>query len=479
MNHKQMVASYLADNHIEALINSAVSAEKTIDCWRCILPLYFPTIDKFIQTSIANMGTNIVITLPHPPQKTAQISSQCVIMVSAGNYNMGQPLGTWDVQKRAFFDHLRSLVTIGMQRETYGVLALGPLFVLFKVTRDHPEPQYLIGTKWTPEHLHIYHIVDKLESTLHGIKIAAMDCSFMLAHPTPEIGSTRVHDLTSNGIYRNQQNIALIQASTTSQSTICCWKSILRSYIGERNTALSISEHDVESAHFVSLDYHDTDSRTQAPVTQPRCLVLVETTEPVRVGSRPEDEHQWDVSRSRVWSILKDMVTSGSEEQGFGVIASGRLFVLFRVTGKPQTCYCYWFNSSSIPQDLLDERTGAYMDLAMNYIIKSSDKKTFKPWDPDHARLNERVTRWLQGMSITSPNLPAGSVPRSVSRASSGSETLSDSAHEGSMAPVHIFRRDTPHQSAGRTFPSQSTENMGNPFSNVQFLSQPTNNALR
>lgn len=167
MNHKQMVASYLADNHIEALINSAVSAEKTIDCWRCILPLYFPTIEKFIQTSIANMGTNIVITLPHPPQKTAQISSQCVIMVSAGDYNMGQPLGTWDVQKRAFFDHLRSLVTIGMQRETYGVLALGPLFVLFKVTRDHPEPQYLIGTKWTPEHLHIYHIVDILESTLH------------------------------------------------------------------------------------------------------------------------------------------------------------------------------------------------------------------------------------------------------------------------------------------------------------------------
>lgn len=174
------------------------------------------------------------------------------------------------------------------------------------------------------------------------------------------------------------------------------------------------------------------------------------------------------------------MVTSESEEQGFGVIASGRLFVLFRVTRKPETCYCYWFNNSSSPLDLLDERTGAYMDYAMNYIIKSSDKKTFKPWALDHhARLNERVTRWLQGMSITSPNLPADSVPRSVSRASSGSGTLIDSAHEGSMAPVHIFIRDTPHQSAGRTFPSQSTENMGNPFSNVPPFSQQTDNVHR
>lgn len=472
-----MVASYLADNHIEALINSAVSAEKTIDCWRCILPLYFPTIDKFIQTSIANMGTNIVITLPHPPQKTAQISSQCVIMVSAGNYNMGQPLGTWDVQKRAFFDHLRSLVTIGMQRETYGVLALGPLFVLFKVTRDHPEPQYLIGTKWTPEHLHIYHIVDKLESTLHGIKSAAMDCSFMLAHPTSEIRSARVHNSASNGIYRNQQTIALIHASTSVESTISCWKSILHSYIGGRDATLSISEHDVESAHFLSLDYHNTNSRTQTLVTQPRCLVLVEIMDPTHVDSRPDDGRQWDVSQSKSWLILKGMITSGSEEEGFGVIASGRLFVLFRVTGNPETCYCYWYPSS--PEHLLGEKAGSYMDFAMDYIINTSDKLAFKPLDLTHARRNERVTRWLRDTSITSPNQPTDSVPRSVSRASSGSETLSDSAHEGSMAPVHIFRRDTPHQSAGRTFPSQSTENMGNPFSNVQFLSQPANNALR
>lgn len=116
----------------------------------------------------------------------------------------------------------------------------------------------------------------------------------------------------------------------------------------------------------------------------------------------------------------------------------------------------------------------------MDYIINSSDKRTFKPWDLNHhASLNVRVTHWLQGMSITSPDSPAGSVPRSVSRASSESETLIDSANEGSMAPAHIFGRETPHQSAGRTFPSQSTENTGNPFSIVSPFSQRTNNVHR